>query len=112
MRILTETGAELLNPNYDLGYTTEETIVIAHHPAVEAVEEQWHYEVIREYPNGGKDVTVVVDVPGVEAEEAWDETEDILRWHYYTAEELAQMEAEANQPTLDEIINALLGVTG
>ena len=27
-----------------------------HHEAIEAVEEQGHYEIIREYPNGGKDV--------------------------------------------------------
>lgn len=110
MRILTETGAELINPDFSLGYATEETIVIAHHPAVEAVEEQWHYVVVAEYPNGGKLVKRVIDVTGVEACEAWDETEEILRWHYYTAEELAQMEEEESQPTLEDIINVLLGV--
>ena len=45
---------------------------IHHHEAVEAVEEQGHWETVAEYPEtGGKDVQWVVDVPGVEAREAW-----------------------------------------
>ena len=44
-----------------------------HHEAVEAVEEQGHWETVEEYPEtGGKDVQWVVDAPGVEAREAWD----------------------------------------
>ena len=101
MRILDEDNNEILEPDYDLGYTTEEAIVTAHHEAMEAVEEIWHYEVIREYPNGGRDVKRVVDVPGVRASEAWDETEAILRWHPYSAEELAAIEAE-KQAALEE----------
>lgn len=89
MRILDMKGEEVLNPNYDYGYTTEERIFKQHHDAVEAVDEQFHYEVIREYPNGGKDVQKVIDVPGVEAADAWDEYETILRWHNYTDSELA-----------------------
>ena len=47
-----------------------------HHEAVEAVEEQGHWETVVEYPEtGGRDVQWVVDVPGVEAQEAWDEEE-------------------------------------
>ena len=111
MRILNENGVELLNPDFSKGYCVEETIVIAHHPAVEAVEEVWHREIIAEYPNGGKLARRVVDVPGVKACEAWDETEQILRWHDYTEEELAQIEEEKNTPSLEDIINALLGVS-
>ena len=41
---------------------------IHHHEAVEAVEEQGHWETVAEYPEtGGKDVQWVVDAPGVEA---------------------------------------------
>lgn len=66
---------------YDLtkGYLIDDEIVteheaeIVHHPAVEAVDEQSHYEVIAEYPNGGKDVQKVIDVEAVEAKEAYDE---------------------------------------
>ena len=67
--------------DYDLtkGYLVDDELVteheaeIVHHPAVEAVEEQSHYEVIAEYPNGGKDVQKVIDVEAVEAKEAYDE---------------------------------------
>ena len=47
--------------------------VVVHHDAVQHVEEQGHYEVIAEYPNGGKDVRWVIDVPGVEGHDAYDE---------------------------------------
>lgn len=94
MRIIDENNIEITAPDYELGYAEPETIVKAHHEAVEAVEEQWHYEVVREYPNGGKDVARVVDVPGSPAREAWDETEEILRWHPYSAEELERREQE------------------
>ena len=93
MRILNLDGVEII-PDDTLGYTQEEVILIQHHDAIEAVEEQWHYEVIKEYPTGGKDLQKIIDVPGVVASEAWDETEDILRWYPYTEEELAQRAAE------------------
>lgn len=83
MRIIDENGNEILNPDYSKGYTTEEEIFIAHHDAIPGVVEVWHYEVVREYPNGGKDVEKVIDVPGVPAQDAWDEYETILRWHWY-----------------------------
>ena len=83
MRIIDENGNEILNPDYTKGYTTEEEIFIAHHDSVPGVVEVWHYEVVREYPNGGKDVERVIDVPGIPAKEAWDEYETILRWHWY-----------------------------
>lgn len=93
MRILDMHDRELFNPDLELGYLQDAKILIAHHPAVEAVEEQGHYEVIARYPNGGKDVEWVVDVPKVDAVEAWDEYEDILRYVEYTAEELAERKA-------------------
>ena len=36
-----------------------------YHEAVKEVVEQFHYEVVKEYENGGKDVEKVVDVKGV-----------------------------------------------
>ena len=81
---------------------------IHHHEAVEAVEEQGHWETIAEYPEtGGKDVQWVVDVPGVEAQEAWDEEETYWLYIPYTEEELAQMEADRNQPTPGERVKEL-----
>lgn len=102
MRILDLNGTEVTNPDYDLGYTENETIVIAHHDPIEAVEEQWHYEVERVYPNGGRDLKRVIDVKGVEAREAWDETEEILRWHPYSEQELADRKAEEEAAAAEE----------
>lgn len=44
-----------------------------HHEAIQPVKEQYHYETIREYANGGKDVIKVIDVEAVEGKEAYDE---------------------------------------
>ena len=105
MRILDVNGNEITSPDLSLGYLVEESLFIQHHDAVEAVEEVGHYEVIAEYPNGGKDVKWVIDVPGVAAADAWDEYEDIYRYIEYTEEELEAMEAarkeqEDNEPPL------------
>ena len=81
---------------------------IHHHEAVEAVEEQGHWETVAEYPEtGGKDVQWVVDAPGVEAREAWDEEETYWLYIPYTEEELAQMEADRNQPTPEDRVKEL-----
>ena len=81
---------------------------IHHHEAVEAVEEQGHWETVAEYPEtGGKDVQWVVDAPGMEAREAWDEEETYWLYIPYTEEELAQMEADRNQPTPEERVKEL-----
>ena len=83
MRILDENGNELFDVDTASGYGTQEEIFIAHHDAVDGVDEVGHYEVARVYENGGRDVQWVVDVPGVEPQPAWDEYESIIRWHYY-----------------------------
>ena len=100
MRILDQNDNEIQpeDVDYRLGKLSDDKIFIQHHDAVEAVEEQGHYETLQEYPNGGKDVEWKVDVPGVEAKEAWDEYEDIQRYTKFTAEELkanAEREAQA-----------------
>lgn len=93
MKIIDEKGVELVTaPDLSLGWL-EDTTQTIHHDAVEGVAEQFHYETIAEYPNGGKDVQKVVDVPGVEARDAYDETVEVQVYHPYTAEELAQQEA-------------------
>ena len=110
MKIIDETGAVMENPDLTLGYLTDSTEEITH-PAVEGVEEQWHWETVTEYPNGGKDVQRVVDVPGVPARPAWTEQLPIKRYIRYTAEELAAQEearkkAEAREK-LPERVDAL-----
>lgn len=94
------------NPDLSLGYLKESTRTV-HHEAIEAIEEVWHHEIIAEYPNGGKDVRKVIDVEGVEAQEAWDEEIAIHIYVPYTQEELDAIEAEKNKPTQEERIAAL-----
>ena len=107
MRILDENNVEITSPDLSLGHLVEEEVFVAHHPAVEAVREQWHYETVYEYLNGGRDVVKVVDVPGVEAKDAWDEYETIKRYVPYTEEELAALEEARNKPTLESRVETL-----
>ena len=96
MKIIDETGAVVENPDLTLGYLTASTEEITH-PAVEGVEEQWHWETVTEYPNGGKDVQKIVDRPGVKAQEEWVEQVPVQRYIRYTEEELAAREKERQQ---------------
>lgn len=101
--IYNENMEHIENPDLTLGYLRPGTRT-EHHEAVEGVTEVWHYETIAEYPNGGKDVRKIIDVPGVAAQAAWDEEIPIQIYVPYTQEELDRMEAERNKPTqLDRI---------
>lgn len=103
MKIIDETGAVVENPDLTLGYLTDSTEEIIH-PAVEGVEEQWHWETVTEYPNGGKDVQKIVDRPGVQAQEEWVEKVPIQKYIRYTAEELAaQEEARKKQQQWEKL---------
>ena len=110
MKIIDETGAVVENPDLTLGYLADDTEEIIH-PAVEGVEEQWHWETVTEYPNGGRDVQKIIDCPGVPAQEEWVEKVPIQKYIRYTAEELAAQEearkkAEA-RAKLPETVKAL-----
>ena len=96
MKIIDETGAVVENPDLTLGYLTDDTEEITH-PAVEGVEEQWHWETVAEYPGGGRDVKKIIDVPGVPAQAAWTEQVPVQRYIRYTEEELAAREKERQQ---------------
>ena len=103
MKIIDETGAVVENPDLTLGYLTADAEEVIH-PAVEGVEEQWHWETVTEYPNGGKDVQKIIDVPGVPAQAAWTEQMPVQRYIRYTAEELAaQEEARKKQEAKDKL---------
>lgn len=97
MNIYDQQGNVITNPDLSLG-RLEDLMVVIHHPAVTGVQEVFHYETLREYPNGGKDVVKVVDTPGVDACDAWDE--EVCRRTYipYTQEELDSM----NPPPQEE----------
>ena len=111
MRILDKDNKEVTNPDLEKGYMKTETIVIKHHDAVEATPGKSHIEVVKEYDNGGKDVITVWDEKPTEAEEAWDETEEIHRYILYSVEELekiakAKEETEAKEKKLNSLYNA------
>lgn len=111
MRTLDVNDKEIQNPDLEKGYLTSETIVIAHHDAVEAKAGKSHIEVVREYDNGGKDVVTVWDEEPVQAKDAYDETEEIQRYHAYTEDELAKMakakeKSENRQKKLDSLYKA------
>ena len=110
MKIIDENGAVVENPDLTLGYLVDDTEPVEH-PSVEGVDEVSHYETVAEYPNGGRDVRKVIDVPGVPAQAAWTEQVPIQKYIRYTAEELAAQEearkkAEAREK-LPEMVAAL-----
>lgn len=125
MKIIDSNGVEIATPDLTKGYLKQETQTV-HHDAVAGVEEVSHYE-IETLPDGtpaiyydadgrekGRDVRKVVDVPGVVAQEAYDEEVEVQRYIRYTAEELvaqekARKEAEekAQLPTLEERIASM-----
>ena len=104
--IYNENMERVEHPDLTLGYLMPGTRTI-HHDAVEGVTEVWHYETVAEYANGGKDIRKVVDVPGVEAQAAWDEEIPIQIYVPYTQEELDRMEEERNKPTMADRLIAL-----
>jgi len=101
MKVYNQEKTEILE-NYDLekGYLKEDFIEV---PEVEAVKEEGHYETIREYSNGGKDVKWVVDVEGVEYQPA--HQEEILVYIPYTEKELQTI---ANQNELADVLQHLI----
>lgn len=105
MEIFNEQMQPILHPDLSKGRLEKRTRTV-HHPEVQAVEEVWHYEVLKEYPNGGRDVTKVVDVAGVPFSPAWDEEVPYMLYLEYTQEELDRIEAES-RPTDTERIAAL-----
>lgn len=102
-KIFDHKGKQLDFSDLKKGYLKSERRFVKHHPAVEAVEEKGHWKTVAEYPNGGKDVEWVVDVPGVEAKEAWDEYEDIYRYVEYSHDEMDDRERKSTKERLIEL---------
>ena len=110
LRVLDLDGNEIENPNLSLGSITKEEIIIAHHEAIEAVAEVSHYETIKTYPNGGKDVQKVIDVEAVEAKDAWDEKEEIYRYIPFTPGRIAKNKIKASRSEMssNEVLELLI----
>lgn len=105
MKIIDESGTMLTTePDLQVGYLVDDVEVV-HHDAVEGTAPQWHRETAK-LPDGtpaiyyrdgveiGRDTVKVIDVPGVDPQPAWDEEVPVMRYIRYTAEELAQREAD------------------
>jgi uncharacterized protein (UPF0297 family) len=94
MNVYDVNGKELDESAIDLekGYLKNDTRIIAHHEAVEAKDEVWHYDYIEFINTGGIELVYVVDEPACLAAEAYDEVEEILTYVLYTEEELARNE--------------------
>lgn len=107
MKIVNESGNVIKNPNLELGYLKAD-VEIVHHEAVEPVEEQYHYETISVYDNGGKDVKKVIDVKGVKAKDAYDEEVEIQRYILFTEDELKQQLDDIKEDKIKKSKNALM----
>ena len=83
MRIFNEDKTiELNNIDETKGYLKDDKILLKH---IDKVEEQGHYETIKEYANGGKDMAYIIDSPAVEEQDIY---EDIKVFIPYTNNEL------------------------
>lgn len=105
MRIFNEDKTfELIEPDLSLGYLTPDKLFVAHHDAIEEVKGSFHYEVVREFPNGGKEVKKVWDIEPITAKDAWDEYEDIQVYIPYTEEELKEKTDREYEFLVDSMI--------
>ena len=89
MRILDELGREVTFPGYRKGRLVPDRALVCCHEAVPEQKEEFHFEVVKEYPGGGREVRRIIDRPGIPAQPAWDEFEEILRYIPYTPAELS-----------------------
>ena len=83
---------ELTEYDTTKGYLVDGKLFVAHHERVLPQNAEWHYEVVKEYPNGGKVVEKFIDKPAVMPRDAYDEYEDIQVYVPYTEAELATFE--------------------
>ena len=94
MRIFNEDKTvELFDCDLEKGYLKKD-VIETDIPEQEEVVEEWHYEAIKEYPNGGKILEKVIDVEGKPYISAHTEREEIWVYIPYTVEELAKIAAE------------------
>ena len=91
MKVYNQDKTNILE-EYDLtkGYLKDDKL-IHHYDEIPFIEEKGHYETIREYANGGKDVEWVVDVKGQEYHPSRDEEEKIYVYIPYTSIELEEI---------------------
>lgn len=92
MKVYNESKTQILTEYDERLGTLKPEVDIIHHKEVPYVEEQGHYEVVKEYANGGKDIEWVVDVKGQEHVDAYDEEEQIFIYIPFTEKEIQDIE--------------------
>lgn len=93
MKIYNQSKTKILeNPDLEKGYLKQDKIETTYHEATKEIQEQSHLKIVKEYPNGGKDVEKVIDVAYQPAKEAYYDYEDIQVYIPYTEKELARIE--------------------
>lgn len=84
---------KLIESEIDLtkGRVAPKAVFVAHHDAIEAVEEVSHIETITR-PSGKLVEKKIIDVPAVKGKDAWDEYEFVLVYRPFTEKQLAKKE--------------------
>ena len=109
MNIYNATKTKVLdNPDLKQGWLKRDRIITKTIPAVEEIQEQSHYEVVKEYFDAegnsrGKRVKRVVDVEYQPAKPETYEYEDILVYTLYTEEELVELEIHELEERLAQL---------
>lgn len=103
MRVFNESKTQELY-YYDLesGWLRNDTIVTFRHAEIPAIEGVGHYE-YKNYPNGGRDKIWVWDVAPTEAVPAKEETEEILVYIPFTAEEIKERRISTIKERLSQL---------
>lgn len=96
-----EKTQELTEFDLAKGFLQDDKLFVRKEPAKKEVKEQSHEEIIAEYPNGGKDIKIVIDVPYQAAQPAKEIYEDIQIYIPYS--ESALRRRAANQELTDII---------
>lgn len=126
MKVYNENKTEILEIyDLELGYLKYDKIFKEHHEAVPEisaitvemkiaeitasggkVEEIGgkQYEVIEEFPNGGKTVEEIKETPAIPVKEAYDEYEDIKVYIPYTTEQLAERKQQKYEDRVVELL--------
>ena len=107
MKIYNELKTQELK-EYDLkkGYLKEDKIIIKTHEAQKEVE-----EIVAEYPNGGKDVKIVIDTPYQPAKDAWNEYEDIQIYIPFSQEQLKEQKISELKQRLSQLSEDIIQST-
>ncbi len=100
MEVYNEDLTEILT-EYDMekGHLSQKNKII-HHDEIKGQDEISHYEVIQEYPNGGKDVELIIDQPKIEHQDAYDEEKTYTIYIPYSEEELERIANEQEMARL------------